>query len=80
MSNRGRQNRLSRRENTPEVINFCEDNGFSYKWIDGDWQLRIEGVMDVYPGKKRYAWLAKNEWGYYRDYDDLGRIMLEHMT
>lgn len=79
MSNRGTMNRFRRKKNTPEVIEFCEDNDLKYKWINGDWHLRIEGKMDIYPGKKRFFWIPGGEWGFYDDYDDLGRIMIEKM-
>jgi len=68
------RNKINRAKNTPEVIDFCKEAGLKYKWIAGDWHLRIENVMDIYPGKKRYFFLPTQQWGYYEDYDDLGRI------
>lgn len=79
-NNRGANNRYYRAKNTPEVIQFCDDHGFKYRWVAGDWQLRIEDVMDIYPGKKRFFWLPDQEWGFYEDYDDLGQIMFDRMS
>jgi len=77
MSNRSYRNRWLRKKNLPTVIAFCEDAGFSYKFIAGDWHIRIENVLDVYPTRKRFFWLPTKEWGWYEDYDDLGKIILE---
>lgn len=80
MSDRGARNRWLREQHKPEIIDFCKDNGFSFKWIAGDWHMRIEGVLDVYPTRKRFFWLPTKEWGWYEDYDDLGRIMFERLS
>lgn len=80
MSNRGARNRYLRAKHTPEVIEFCKDHEFNYEWIAGDWHLRIENVMDIYPGKKRFFWIPTKEWGWYSDYDGLGKIMLERLS
>ena len=79
MSNKSIRNRHLREQHKPEVLQFCKDMGFSYKWIAGDWHLRIENVLDVYPTRKRYFWLPTKEWGWYEDYEGLGRIMIERM-
>lgn len=69
---------IARKQNIPEIQAFCEDMGFTYRFIAGDWHIRIENVLDVYPTRKRYCWLPTGEWGWYNDYEDLGRIMLEN--
>jgi hypothetical protein len=79
MGNRGAANRYYRAQNTPEVIQFCNDNGFAHRWVNGDWHLRIEDVIDVYPGRKRFFFLPTKEWGWYQDYEDLGRILVERL-
>ncbi len=79
MSNRSARNRWLREKNKPEVLAFCKDMGFSYRWMNGDWQLRIENVIDVYPTRKRFCWLPSGEWGRYTDYEDLGKIMIERL-
>lgn len=72
-------NRRLRVEHKPEVLAFCKDHGFDYRWVAGDWHMRIENIMDIYPTRKRFFWLPDKEWGNYKDYDDLGRIMTERM-
>ena len=72
-----RNNAYLRAKHLPEVIQFCKDNMFQYKFIDGDWHIRIENVIDVFPTRKRFFWLPTKEWGWYQDYDDLGKIMIE---
>lgn len=72
-------NKARREANKPEVLAFCEDAGFSYRWMAGDWHMRIENVMDIYPTRKRFFWLPTKEWGEYSNYDDLGKIMIERM-
>lgn len=65
----------ARAENTPEIVAFCEDNGLTWRYVAGDWHIRIENVLDVYPTRKRFCWLKTAEWGWYEDYEDLGRIL-----
>jgi len=80
MSRRGYRNKKLREQNKPEIFQFCKDNSFAIRAVAGDWQFRIENVIDVYPTRKRFFWLPTQEWGSYEDYDDLGRIMLERMV
>jgi hypothetical protein len=53
MSGRGVQNAIRRTKNLPEIISFCHDMGLKYVWIAGNWHMRIEGKLDVYPTRKR---------------------------
>lgn len=80
MGRKGDRNRRLRKQNIPEVIQFCDDHEFNYEWMAGDWQLRIEEVIDIYPTRKRFFWLPTKEWGWYKDYDDLGKIMSERTS
>jgi hypothetical protein len=70
-------NARARAKNTPEIIDFCTDNGLSYTHIN-PYQIRIENILDLYPTTKKYCWLPLQEWGFYTDYDDIGAIMVKH--
>lgn len=79
MSRRGAYNAQLRKENIPTIESFCRDLGLTWRFVNGDWHIRIENVLDVYPTRQRYCWLPDQEWGFYGDYDDLGRIFTKHM-
>lgn len=72
-------NRQRRAENLLEVKAFCEAVGLEYRFMNGDWQVRIEEVFDVYPTNKKFCWLATGEWGIYDDFEELGKIMVDRM-
>ena len=78
MSKRGFKNAALRAKHKPEIIQFCEDHGFKYRWMDGDWHMRVENVLDVYPTRKRWHWLPDAARGSFDDYEDLGRIFIEN--
>ena len=79
MSRRSAINQQLRKENKPEILEFCKDNGLDYRWVQGDWHIRIENVLDVYPTRKKYFWLPDKQWGEYDNYEDLGQIFANKM-
>ena len=51
--------------------------GLRYYWIAGNWHMRIDDRLDVYPTRKRYHWLPTGERGSFADYEELGRVFVE---
>lgn len=80
MSRRTDRNRLMREQHLPEIKDFLEDAGLDYSFVNGfNWHIRVEGRIDIFPTSKRYHVLATNARGSFQDYDELGRIFLEHL-
>lgn len=80
MSKRGAINAAKRAKNIPTIKAFCEDLGLKYWYVNGyEWHIRIEGIMDVYPTRKRYHLIKTDARGSFIDYEELGRIFTEHM-
>lgn len=80
MSRHGAYNQYLRNKHKPEIFDFVKDMGLSIKAMQGDWHYRIEDVLDVYPTRKRFFWIPDKEWGWYDDYEHLGRIFLERIN
>ena len=82
MSNQDRKlaKAQKRKEHIPIIKAFCEDNGLTYKFIHNfEWHIRIEGVLDIYTTTMKWHWLPTEERGEINDYDDIGKIFMEHM-
>jgi 6-pyruvoyl-tetrahydropterin synthase len=78
MSNRTRNNYLKRQHHLPEIKDFLNDANLKWEFIHGhEWHIRVEGVIDIFPTRKKYHVLASGARGSFADYDELGRIFLE---
>lgn len=69
MSNRN--NAHQRAQHMPLLIEFLENEGLQYRWIAGDWHLRIENVFDVFPTRQRWHYIPDDFRGGYTDYESL---------
>lgn len=74
MSNKGVHNRRLRRQNVPLIEEFCKELGLNIKYIAGDWHIRIDNKLDVYPTRQRWFWLPTKERGGYKDFEQLQDI------
>lgn len=45
-----------------ELQDLCEEKGFEVKHLT-EYQIRIEGKLDIYPTSRKYHLLTKNERG-----------------
>jgi len=79
MSRRGAINAGLREKNKPEILDFIDDLKLEYRWIAGDWHLRIENKFDVFPTTRRWFNIVTKYRGDFRDYEDLGRVFFEQM-
>jgi len=70
-------NRFIREKNLEWITEFLEEAGLSWKFINGDWHIRVEGELDIFPTRKRYHFIPTDERGGFRDYEHLGEIILE---
>lgn len=64
-------------ENTAAIKRFCSKYGLVAQSYNDGYQLRVEGVLDLYPVRARYHNLTTNERGGWDDEDDLKQIMLK---
>lgn len=81
MSSRGDHNAWLRKKNLPEIVAFCDDLGLTYEYVNGyEWHIRIEGIMDVFPTRKKYHLIKTNERGEFTDYEELGSISEKYVT
>lgn len=65
--------------NGAAVQKFCLDYGFEMESLNNGYQLRIEGVIDVYPVRKKWHWLATGERGEWSDVEELRKVMLDRL-
>ena len=68
------------REKRTEIVEqFCRHNSFKLEYLNQGYQLRIEGVMDVYPTNGRWCWLPTGERGGWHNDRDLRRLLIEKL-
>ena len=79
MSRRGDYRASLRAKNNPTIYAFIDDLELEYKWLAGDWHMRIEKKLDVFPTSRKWFNIVTKERGDFRDYDDLGRVFFEQM-
>lgn len=66
-----------RHKRTQYVLNFCTIHEFKLERLNEGYQLRIEGVMDVYPTNGRWHFLPTGERGDWHTENDLKLVTLE---
>lgn len=64
-------------ENTAKINKFCKQYGLHIQPLNNGYQLRIEGVLDLYPVRARYHNLVTHERGGWEQMEDLRKIMLD---
>lgn len=80
MSNRTRNNYIRRQKNLPEIKDFLTDANLKWHFVHGnDWHIRVEGIIDIFPTRKRYHVITSNVRGTFENYEELGRIFMEHL-
>jgi len=79
MSKKGAYHASLRAKNKPDIYAFIDDLKLEYRWLAGDWHMRVEGKFDIYPTRKRWFNVVNKARGGFRDYDELGRIFFEQM-
>jgi hypothetical protein len=58
------QARAEWRERRTEIVaKFCSENGLKIEWLNDNYQLRIDGVLDIYPTNGRYHIIKTGERG-----------------
>lgn len=60
------RNVQSRNKHLCKLIDLAEEQGYTLKHIT-DYQVRVNGVLDVYPTRLKYFYLPTKEWGTLRD-------------
>lgn len=52
------------------VHDYCEANGIEMVYIT-DYQIRLNGKLDIYPTAKKFCYLPKPVWGMYTRIDEV---------
>lgn len=52
----------SRNLNLCKLTDLAEEHGYTLKHIT-DYQVRVNGILDVYPTRLKYFYLPTKEWG-----------------
>jgi len=60
----------------PQIVRFCRKYGFDLQDFNNGYQLRIEGVLDVYPVRGRWHWIPTGERGDFDTPQDLRKVLL----
>lgn len=63
--------------NTNLIRTFCDEFGVELTELNNGYQLRLEGMLDLYPVRARWHNIKTGERGDWNGYKDLRRIMLE---
>jgi hypothetical protein len=69
------RNRAARTRNLVGIKEFIEELGLEYRFLAGDWHMRIENKLDVFPTRQRYHVLSTGERGSFTNSDQLGEIV-----
>lgn len=80
MSNRGIKNAWARAANLPLIKEFCNELGLEWRFIAGDWHIRIDNKLDVYPTRKRWCWPPTEERGSYNGFEQLQDIYMTRIA
>lgn len=69
-----------RHRHMPLLMEFLDNEGLTYKWIAGDWHLRVERVFDIYPTSQKWHYIPKDIRGRYTDYQSLQDAFMKNYT
>ena len=58
-------------QNTKEVTDFAKKHGLQVKPFNNGYQLRLGGVIDIYPVNKRWHYLSTGQRGDYTNISEL---------
>ena len=72
-----RNNAYLRAQHMPLLLEFLDNEGLRYKWVAGDWHLRIENVFDVFPTSQKWHYIPDDIRGKYTDYESLQKHFME---
>lgn len=74
MSTQAKKERLAQQRDQQkcEIIDFVEQHKFECEHLN-DYQIRINGILDVYPTNKKYCVLKTKRWGMYDRVEELLR-------
>ncbi len=70
-----RQLKEQRDKSIEELFDLCTEHNMTIEDVNNDYQLRINGVMDVYPTNRKYCLIKKQRWGQYNRTEDLLEII-----
>lgn len=65
--------------NTKRIIDFCNKYNLEITFLNNGYQIRIEGLLDVYPVRQKWCWLSTNERGVWYSPEDLRKLLLEKL-
>jgi hypothetical protein len=65
--------------NSKAVIAFCNKFKFDYEEKNGLYQIRIDGLIDVYPVRQKWHWLKTGERGEWNNINELKRVMIDRL-
>lgn len=65
--------------NSKGIIDFCDQFDLEWEEMNGLYQIRIEGVMDIYPVRKKYHWLPDGSRGDWVNLPNLRNIMIKKL-
>lgn len=69
-----RQKNFERNTNLIEA--FCDENQVQFEKLNDGYQIRLEGMLDLYPVRGRWHNIKTGERGDWNGYKDLRRVML----
>lgn len=66
--------------NTKATEEFCEKHNLSIQYLNRGYQLRINGVIDIYPVRKKWHYLKTGERGEFDNINDMDLSIFEENT
>lgn len=66
-----------RARNLKWITEYLDENELRYEFKSGDWHIRIERALDIYPTRKRYHFLKSGARGFFRDQRELAEVFLQ---
>lgn len=64
-------------ENTQLIEEFCAEHNLSIEYLNNGYQLRINGVIDLYPVRQKWHYLKTDQRGTWESLDDLDMSIFE---
>lgn len=62
-------------DNTEAIEEYCAKHNLAIQYLNNGYQLRIEGVLDIYPVRMKYHYISTNQRGEIDTLDGLEDIV-----
>lgn len=67
-------------DNTRLIEAFCKENHLTIQYLNNGYQLRINGVIDLYPVRMKYHYLKTGQRGEFESIEDIDMSIFDNVV